>query len=84
MLFLTQHFKEKLGRVQMQATKVIKGLESKSYKERLREPGMFHLEKKKRIGAGGGHHSSLQIFEQLFTLAAENRTQNKGFKIAAK
>jgi len=47
-LWSRQHKKdmELLGRVQRRATKMIRGLEYLSYKDRLRELGLFSLEKK--------------------------------------
>ena len=77
---------DKLERVQRRATRRVEGLESMTYRERLRELGMCSLEQRKARGdmiavfnyVKGNH---IEEGGNLFTAALETRTRSNGFKL---
>ncbi|GAB0190791.1 triadin [Grus japonensis] len=79
-----QHKKdmELLERVQRRATKMIRGLEHFSYEDKLRQLGLFSLEKRRLWGAfqylKGAYKKAR---EGLFTRAYSDRTRTNGFRL---
>ena len=73
---------EILEEVQRRATKMMRGLEHPSYEERLRELGLFILEKRRFLEDLIAAFQYLkEAYKQLFMWSDRDRTSRNSFKL---